>query len=83
MGVSGNSPGKGLTLKYFDRSKITKVYGVEPNTAMHPALRAEIERCKLSDIYTIVCTYPLVPINAFPVEFLTTSGSLWCGTTPQ
>lgn len=47
-------PGKGLTLKYLDRSKITKVYGVEPNTAMHPSLRAEIEKLKLGDIYTIV-----------------------------
>ncbi|KAF8451502.1 S-adenosyl-L-methionine-dependent methyltransferase, partial [Terfezia claveryi] len=47
-------PGEGFTLKYFDHNRITKVYGIEPNTDMHPALREEIERCQLSDIYTIV-----------------------------
>ncbi|KAF8428156.1 S-adenosyl-L-methionine-dependent methyltransferase [Tirmania nivea] len=47
-------PGGGLTLKYFDRSKVTKIYGVEPNVGRHPALREEVERCKLGDIYTVV-----------------------------
>ncbi|RPB27394.1 S-adenosyl-L-methionine-dependent methyltransferase [Terfezia boudieri ATCC MYA-4762] len=47
-------PGEGFTLKYFDTTRITKVYGIEPNTDMHPVLREEIKRCQLSDIYTIV-----------------------------
>jgi len=47
-------PGEGLALKFLDRSKVTKVYGVEPNKEMHPVLREQISRCKLEDIYHIV-----------------------------
>lgn len=36
------------------RTKITRVYGVEPNTAHHPALRRAVVKAGLEDIYEIV-----------------------------
>ncbi|KAH8163711.1 hypothetical protein CIB48_g4536 [Xylaria polymorpha] len=36
------------------RSKITRVYGVEPNPAQHPALRQAVEDAGLQDVYEIV-----------------------------
>ncbi|KAI0446980.1 S-adenosyl-L-methionine-dependent methyltransferase [Xylaria telfairii] len=36
------------------RSKITRVYGVEPNPAQHPALRKAVEDAGLQDVYEIV-----------------------------
>ncbi|KAF8472778.1 S-adenosyl-L-methionine-dependent methyltransferase [Kalaharituber pfeilii] len=47
-------PGSGLTVKYFDKTNITHIYGIEPNTHLHAALREEVKRCGLEDIYTIV-----------------------------
>lgn len=63
------SPGKGHTLQYLDPSKITKVYGVEPNTVMHSALRREVEHCKLGDTYTIVCAYLWVPASISILQY--------------
>ncbi|KAI1128824.1 S-adenosyl-L-methionine-dependent methyltransferase [Nemania abortiva] len=36
------------------RGKITRVYGVEPNTAHHPALRRAVEKAGLEGVYEIV-----------------------------
>ncbi|KAI0110821.1 S-adenosyl-L-methionine-dependent methyltransferase [Nemania sp. FL0031] len=36
------------------RGKITRVYGVEPNTAHHPALRRAVAKAGLEDVYEIV-----------------------------
>lgn len=47
-------PGSGNQLSRYDKSKIQRIYGVEPNVELHDALRATIKRCGLSDIYTIV-----------------------------
>ncbi|KAL8720096.1 MAG: hypothetical protein Q9181_007962, partial [Wetmoreana brouardii] len=47
-------PGSGNQLSRYDRSKVTKIYGVEPTLGLHPALRENIKKNGLSDIYTIV-----------------------------
>lgn len=47
-------PGSGNQLARYDRSKIDRIYGVEPNVDLHAALRATIKECGLSDVYTIV-----------------------------
>ena len=47
-------PGIGSQLPRFDKSKITKVYGVEPCLHLHDALRRQIKECGLDDIYEIV-----------------------------
>ncbi|KAI0549908.1 S-adenosyl-L-methionine-dependent methyltransferase [Xylaria curta] len=36
------------------RTKITRVYGVEPNPAQHPALRRAVDDAGLQDVYEIV-----------------------------
>ena len=47
-------PGIGSQLPRFDKSKITKVYGVEPCLHLHDALRRQIKESGLDDIYEIV-----------------------------
>ena len=47
-------PGIGSQLPRYDKSKITKVYGVEPCLHLHGALREEIKSAGLADIYEIV-----------------------------
>lgn len=47
-------PGSGNQLPRYDVSKIDRVYGVEPNVDLHAALRGNIKKCGLSDVYTIV-----------------------------
>lgn len=47
-------PGIGNQLPRYDIEKITKVYGVEPNIALHNSLREKIKACGLSDVYEIV-----------------------------
>ena len=47
-------PGVGSQLPRYDKSKITKVYGVEPCLHLHGALREEIKSNGLADIYEIV-----------------------------
>ncbi|KAK6362841.1 hypothetical protein TWF730_000294 [Orbilia blumenaviensis] len=49
-------PGTGYTVHHFDKSKTTKIFGIEPNKAFHPALQAAIDAAGLTDIYTIVGT---------------------------
>ena len=47
-------PGSGSQLSRYNKSQITKIYGIEPNVDLHPALRASIKETGLSDVYTIV-----------------------------
>lgn len=47
-------PGSGHQLPRYDISKINRIYGVEPNLDLHDALRSNIKKHSLSDVYTIV-----------------------------
>lgn len=47
-------PGIGSQLPRYNASKITKVYGVEPNTDLHKSLREMVKASGLTDIYDIV-----------------------------
>lgn len=47
-------PGSGDWIKTYDKNKITKIYGVEPNLNHHGRLRARIAEAGMGDIYTIV-----------------------------
>ena len=47
-------PGSGTQLPRYNLSKIDRIYGVEPNVDLHDALRANVKKHGLSDIYTIV-----------------------------
>ncbi|EPS39336.1 hypothetical protein H072_6865 [Dactylellina haptotyla CBS 200.50] len=49
-------PGTGFTVCHFDRSKTTKIFGIEPNKNFHPALKKAVEEAGLADIYTIIGT---------------------------
>jgi len=57
--ASGNilevGPGAGHTIAYYDASKVTKIVGIEPFAALHPLIRAAVERAKLTDKYDLVC----------------------------
>lgn len=61
-------PGSGNQVGRYDSSKITKIYGIEPNRGLHDKLRESIKKAGLSDVYTIV------PCGAHDVEGLKTSG---------
>ncbi|ESZ90681.1 hypothetical protein SBOR_8928 [Sclerotinia borealis F-4128] len=47
-------PGSGEWLHVFDKSKVTKIYGVEPNRDHYDGLRKRIKDAGLTDIYEIV-----------------------------
>ena len=47
-------PGSGNQLPRYDVSKIDRIYGVEPNVDLHDALRSNVKKHGLSDVYTIV-----------------------------
>jgi len=47
-------PGIGSQLPRYDTSKITKVYGVEPNIDLHKSLREKVKASGLTDVYEIV-----------------------------
>ncbi|KAL8669649.1 MAG: hypothetical protein Q9168_005775 [Polycauliona sp. 1 TL-2023] len=47
-------PGSGSQVSRYDRSKVTRIYGIEPTASLHPKLRENIKRAGLSDVYTIV-----------------------------
>ena len=47
-------PGSGNQLSRYDKSKIRKVYGIEPNKDLHEALRKTIKAEDLEGIYEIV-----------------------------
>lgn len=46
--------GIGNQIPRFDPSKVAKIYGVEPVTALHNQLRSSIKKAKLDDVYTVV-----------------------------
>ncbi|KAK3680616.1 S-adenosyl-L-methionine-dependent methyltransferase [Podospora appendiculata] len=56
-GVGGTvleiGPGSGNWVSIFS-DRVTRVYGVEPNPAQHPQLRAKIAEAGLGDVYEIV-----------------------------
>ncbi|RDL37630.1 uncharacterized protein BP5553_05063 [Venustampulla echinocandica] len=47
-------PGSGEWVSHFDREKVVKIYGVEPNKDHHPLLRERIKAAGLEDKYVIV-----------------------------
>ena len=47
-------PGIGSQLARYNTSKITKIYGVEPNVDLHKSLRENIKTSGLIDVYEIV-----------------------------
>jgi hypothetical protein len=47
-------PGSGEWVDLYDKEKVTKIYGVEPNKDHHESLRKRIKEAGLSDIYVIV-----------------------------
>ena len=47
-------PGIGSQLPRYDTSKITNIYGVEPNVDLHRSLGESIKTSGLSDVYEIV-----------------------------
>ncbi|KAJ6259909.1 hypothetical protein Dda_5553 [Drechslerella dactyloides] len=49
-------PGTGHTVCHFDKSKCTKIFGIEPNKNFHPLLKTAVADAGLSDIYTVVGT---------------------------
>jgi hypothetical protein len=61
-------PGGGEWMNLYDKEKVTKIYGVEPNKDHHPLLRKRIKEAGLNDIFVII------PVG---VEEL---GDKWVGT---
>jgi SAM-dependent methyltransferase len=49
-------PGAGHTVKYYNKSKVERVYGVEPFLAIHGELRKSIALAGMTDKYQIVST---------------------------
>ena len=47
-------PGIGSQLPRYNISKVTKIYGVEPNVDLHKSLRENIKTSGLIDVYEIV-----------------------------
>ncbi|TKA81113.1 hypothetical protein B0A49_01766 [Cryomyces minteri] len=47
-------PGAGHWVHLFDRSKVSKVYGVEPNRGHHAALRQRVRDAGLEDVYEVI-----------------------------
>jgi cyclopropane fatty-acyl-phospholipid synthase-like methyltransferase len=47
-------PGGGEWVNLYDKEKVTKIYGVEPNKDHHELLRKRIKEAGLSDLYVIV-----------------------------
>lgn len=46
-------PGSGEWVGTFDKSRVTKIYGVEPNKDHHALLRQRIKKAGLEDVYVI------------------------------
>ncbi|KAG8625554.1 hypothetical protein KVT40_005955 [Elsinoe batatas] len=47
-------PGTGAQLPYFDKTKVTKIYGLEPNAGLHVQLRDRVKTCGLAELYQLV-----------------------------
>lgn len=73
-------PGSGNQASRYDASKVTKIYGVEPNAGLHEKLRARIKEAKLDDIYTIVpCGIENVSeLEKYGVSFESVDTALTC-----
>jgi len=41
-------------VRCFDKEKVTKIYGVEPNVDQHAKLRERVKEAGLEDLYVIV-----------------------------
>ncbi|MCJ1461964.1 hypothetical protein MMC07_000564 [Pseudocyphellaria aurata] len=55
-------PGSGNQVSRYDASKVTKIFGIEPNVGLHDKLRVRVKESNLEDIYTIVpCGIENVP----------------------
>ncbi|KAK0108209.1 hypothetical protein ONS95_003029 [Cadophora gregata] len=46
--------GYGEWVGCFDKEKVTKIYGVEPNVDQHAKLRERVKEAELGDVYVIV-----------------------------
>jgi hypothetical protein len=46
-------PGNGEWIRHYDTSKVTKIYGVEPNKDHHAALKRKVIEAGLSDVYVL------------------------------
>ena len=46
--------GYGEWVRCFDKEKVTKIYGVEPNVDQHAKLRERVKEAGLEDVYVIV-----------------------------
>ena len=60
-------PGSGEWVNLYDKEKVTKIYGIEPNKDHHELLRSRVKEAGLSDVFVIV------PVG---VEEL---GEMWVG----
>jgi SAM-dependent methyltransferase len=47
-------PGSGEWLTCFDKSKVSRIYGMEPNRDHHERLRERVKEAGLEDIYVVV-----------------------------
>jgi hypothetical protein len=47
-------PGSGEWVGLYDKEKVTKIYGVEPNRDHHELLRKRVKEAGLTDIYVVV-----------------------------
>lgn len=47
-------PGMGSQIPRYKKSKVTKIYGIEPNANLHDALRTRIKNFGLDGVYEIV-----------------------------
>lgn len=47
-------PGMGSQIPRYDKSKVTKIYGIEPTANLHDALRTKVRQCGLEGVYEIV-----------------------------
>lgn len=46
--------GMGSQIPRYDKSKVTKIYGIEPTANLHGALRTKVRQCGLESVYEIV-----------------------------
>lgn len=70
-GDQGNDDEDGVRQRKGARGGVTKVYGVEPSTDMHPQLRASVAAAGVGDVYEIV------PVG---IEELASSGRVQRGS---
>jgi cyclopropane fatty-acyl-phospholipid synthase-like methyltransferase len=47
-------PGSGEWIRQYDKTQVTKIYGVEPNKDHHESLRKKAKEAGLADVYVII-----------------------------